>query len=95
MLEGRVIRIEVWPKVVLEVLADLEDHDTVKRDRLATAALHTELSGVDLPYEVSIEGGGGCWRAPVLRGSAGEAVALDVEECDGDASGGGGLVRCR
>lgn len=85
----------MWPKVVLEVLADLQDHDTVKRDRLATAALHTELSDVDLPYEVSIKGGGGCWRAPVLRGSAGEAVALDVEECDGDASGGGGVVRWR
>lgn len=58
MLEGRFVWVEVRPEVVLEVLADLEDHDTMERDGLAPAALHAELGGVDLLYKFGIEGGG-------------------------------------
>lgn len=93
MLEGRALRVEVRPEVVLEVLADLKDHDAVERDGLAAAALNAELGSVDLPDEAGVEGGGGGGgRAPVLGGDAGEAVALDVEERDGGPGGGGGLV---
>lgn len=95
VLEGRVFRVEVRPEVVLEVLADLEDHDALERDGFAAAARHAELLGVDLLDEVGVEGGGGGGRrAPVLGGDAGEAVALDVEERHG-ASGGGGRRRRR
>lgn len=93
MLEGGAGRVEVWPEVVLEVLADLEDHDAVERDGLAAAALDPELGRVDLPDEGGVEGGPRGGRAPVLGGDAGEAVALDVEERDGGGRGGGdGLV---
>lgn len=94
VLEGGAVRVEVRPEVVLEVLADLEDHDALERDGLAAAARHAELLGVDLLDEVGVEGGGGGRRAPVLGGDAGEAVALDVEERHG-ASGGGGRRRRR
>lgn len=93
VLEGGAGRVEVWPEVVLEVLADLEDHDAVERDGLAAAALDPELGRVDLPDEGGVEGGPRGGRAPVLGGDAGEAVALDVEERDGGGRGGGdGLV---
>lgn len=95
VLEGSVVRVEVRPEVVLEVLADLEDHDALQRDGLASAALHAELVIVDLLNEVGIEGGGLGRRAPVLGGNAGEAVALDVEERDVASGGGGWLVRSR
>jgi hypothetical protein len=90
VLEGGVRRVEVRPQVVLEVLADLEDHDAVQRHGLPAATLDPELRGVDLPDEVRIEGRGGGGRAPVLGGDAGEAVPLDVEERDGGAAGGRG-----
>jgi len=73
VLEGGVRRVEVRPQVVLEVLADLEDHDAVQRHGLTPAALDPELRGVDLPDEVRIEGRGGGGRAPVLGGDAGES----------------------
>ena len=90
MLEGGVRQVEVRPQVVLEVLADLEDHDAVQRHGLPAAALDPELRGVDLPDEVRIEGRGSGGRAPVFGGDAGEAVPLDVEERDGGAAGGRG-----
>lgn len=95
MLEGSVVRVEVRPEVVLEVLADLEDHNTLERDGLAPASLHAELVSVDLLNEVHIEGGGGGRRAPVLGGDACEAVALDVEERDGASGRSRCLVRPR
>lgn len=90
MLKGGFRRVEVRPQVVLEVLADLEDHDAVQRHGLPAPALDAELGGVDLPDEVRVEGRSGGGRAPVLGGDAGEAVPLDVEERDGAAAGGCG-----
>lgn len=90
MLEGSVRRVEVRPQVVLEVLADLEDHDALQRHGLPAPPLDAELGGIDLPDKVRVEGRRGGGRAPMLGGDAGEAVPLDVEERDGAAAGGCG-----
>jgi len=87
VLEGSVRRVEVRPQVVLEVLADLEDHDALQRHGLPAPPLDAELGGIDLPDKVRVEGRRGGGRAPMLGGDAGEAVPLDVEERDGAAAG--------
>lgn len=90
MLEGSVNRVEVRPQVVLKVLADLEDHNTLQRHSFPAPPLDAELSAIDLPDKVRVEGRRSSGRAPMLGGDAGEAVPLDVEERDGAAAGGCG-----
>lgn len=95
MLECGLLRIKIRPQVVLQILADLQDHDALQRDGLP-AISNEKLSVVDLLDEVGIEGllGGGIGggSGPIGCGDLGEAVALDLEEGDGAGEGGGGAL---
>lgn len=93
MLKTGRLGVEIRPQVILQILANLENHHPVQRHWLSTISLHQELRLVNLLHKLRTErllrlriGG----FEPAFGGDFGEAVALDLVESNGVRSAGEG-----
>lgn len=91
MLKAGSYRIKIRPQVILQILADLQNHDPLKGHGFATT-LDEQFGVVNLLDKLRAEGlllgGGGGGFEPIGGGYLCKAVALDFGEGDGVGSGG-------